>query len=362
MNTKSLVMAVGAAGLILTGGSAVSNAGFYDGKTVTVIVNAGAGGGLTRASRVFTGHMQKHLGSGAKMIIKNIPGGAGVKGLNFLAEKAKPNGMTVVWGPPQQMAVLVGSPGVRYKPEEFHMIGVADTSFVTLMRSDTGKGVKNAKDMIKAGGLIVGGRGPSSALDIFARTPLHIMGIKYRYVPGYRAQPKMNAALLAKEINFLNTGHQGYVAFYSNTILKDGRGTALYYHSPLDKNGEPIRLKRYPANIKHFVDYYKDTHGGKKPSGPLWEAYKWFATYSARPMSILAPKGTPAPAVAALRTAYGKTTKDPAFQAAYRKMFKMLPNYLVGKDAEWLLTTYQNISPTALKGMKELVKKRKKKK
>jgi hypothetical protein len=172
----------------------------------------------------------------------------------------------------------------------------------------------------------------------------------------------MNAAIRAGEINYLTTGHQGYRAFYEKTNLSDGSGIALYYHSALDKNGNFKDLSdRYPKKIPHFVDLYKEIHG-KLPSGPAWEAYKWVSTYVIRPQLLLAPKGTPDAAVNELRAAYGKTVKDPAFQAAYRKQFTDLPNYSVGKDAEWLINTYRNISPAGLAGLKQMVAKRKKKK
>ena len=87
-----------AAGLAVTFGSTVSQAGFYDGKDVTVIINAGAGGGLTRSGRLFTTNMKKYLGKDTNMIVKNIAGAGGVKGMNFVAEKSKPNGLTVSLG------------------------------------------------------------------------------------------------------------------------------------------------------------------------------------------------------------------------------------------------------------------------
>ena len=74
---------IGAIGVVALALSAVlaaspASAGFYDGKDVTVIVNAGAGGGLTRTGRLFTTTMKKHLGQNTNMVIKNIAGGGGV--------------------------------------------------------------------------------------------------------------------------------------------------------------------------------------------------------------------------------------------------------------------------------------------
>ena len=59
-------------GLAAAIGANPSNAGFYDDKDVTVIINAGAGGGLTRSGRLFTTTMKKYLGNGTNMIVKNV--------------------------------------------------------------------------------------------------------------------------------------------------------------------------------------------------------------------------------------------------------------------------------------------------
>lgn len=356
-NRKVLILS--AAALTMGLGIPEGHTEFYDGKTVNIIIGAGAGGGLTRSGRLVARHLQNHLGDDStKIVVRNIPGAAGAKALNFLAGKAKKDGLTLAYGPPNQFAKLIGMPGIRFEPADFQLVGAQDTSFVSIVSSTAGKGVKKAADMISAGGLVVGGRGPNSSLDIFARMPLHIMGVKYRYVPGFRNQPKLKAALMRSEVNYVTTGHSGFVAFYESDLLKKGTAVAAYYHSALGADGKLIRLNdRYPPKIKHFVDYYKETHGGKLPSGPLWEAYKWFSTYNTRSQVVFAPKGVDKKKIEELRVAYGKAMKDPAFLAAYKKQFKIKPNFLIGKDADWLTKTYRNISPEALEGMKQLVKK-----
>ena len=92
---KSLWITTAAAAIGMAG-LAPANAGFYDGKDVTVIINAGAGGGQTRSGRLVTDSRKKDRGKGTNMVMKNSAGAGGVKGMNFLAEKSKPNGLTVL--------------------------------------------------------------------------------------------------------------------------------------------------------------------------------------------------------------------------------------------------------------------------
>ena len=335
---------------------------YYDGKNVTVIVNAGAGGGLTRSGRLFTKAMQKYLGKDTNMIIKNLPGGGGVKGMNFLAEKAKPDGLTVLWGTSQQMAQLLKLPGVRFDLAKMVVIGAGASSYVTIARSDFPPGLKTASDLLKVKRMIVGGRGTTDGLGLWARLPLKIMGINYRYVPGYRGQPKLNAAIRSKEIGLLGTGSTGYFAFYENTILKSGEGIALYYHSNLKPDGKFSNPGVFPAKLLHFSDFYRKTHGGKSPSGPLWEAYKWLSKFNSRPFGMYTRKSVPADRVAELRAAFKKTLSDKGFIAGWRKAQKLDPNFGVGKEVNWVLREFRNISPQALAGLKTLTDKGKKRK
>jgi hypothetical protein len=180
-------------------------------------------------------------------------------------------------------------------------------------------------------------------------------------VPGYRGQPKLNAAFRAKEINLLVTGQAGYAVFYENTILKSGEGMALFYHSPMDQSGKVERVNLYPPQVKNFIDFYRETHGGKNPSGAMWEAYKWIATYNTFPFGMFAPKGTDPARVAELRAAFRKTTKDPEFLKAFHKQFKYNATWFVGEEANWLKSTYLKISPEGLQGLKKLNKRKKKK-
>lgn len=329
-----------------------AQAQFYSGKTIDVIVPAGAGGGLTRSARTFTNYMKNHIAGKPNMVIRNIPGGT--KGHNFLAEKAKPDGMTIMWGPLQFASVISGAPGVRYDPGKFEVIGTGNSSFVSIIRTDTPPTIKAIGDLTKTKNVVTGGIGPGRLLDMLSLLAFDALGVTYRHVTGFRGQPKMNAAIRSKEIQALTTGHPGYHAFYRDTILKDGTAMPLFYHSPFDpKTGEPIRLPgRYPANIKHFVDAYKDIKGGS-PSGAAWEAYKWLASYETWPYFMVAPEGTPKAAIDALRAAHAAVPNDAGFKSDWTKQFRDLPIFRTGETAAVVLDTHKKISPAALAFLKK---------
>ena len=325
-------------------------AGFYEGKTINVIIPSGAGGGLTLTARTFMNTYEKYIEGNPTIVIRNMPGGT--KGHNFLAEKAKPDGTTLLWGSLRFSRVISGARGVRYDPGTFEVIGTASSNFVTVIRADTPPEIKTATDLVKTKRLLYGGSSPGSIPLVIGRLSLDALGVKYRPVLGYRGQAKQSAAIRRKEIQALTTGEVGYYAIYRETIVKDGTLVPAYYHSPFDAAGNPIRFDRYPAKIKHFVDYYKQVVG-KEPSGPAWEAYKWVSTYETWPFALVAPAGTPKAAVAALRKAHARVPNDAAFKAQWIKQFGALPKFLSGEEAQTFLRRYTKISPEVLAYLKK---------
>lgn len=347
---KSVITGAAVVGLGLGVWSDTAQAQFYKGKTINVIIAAGAGGGLTRTARVFLAGLSRVLPGNPKIVIRNIPG---AKGNNTFARTSKNDGLNLFWGPQVFGNVVTNAPGTLYDPAKFEVIGTGNSAFVSIIRSDTG--VKKDTDLANIKSVTLGGIRPGGLLDMLSRLSMDSLGINYRYVTGYRNQPKMKAAIMSGEIQALTTGHPGYRAFYQNDLLEKGFATALFYHSPLDvKTGEPMRLKRYPKELRHYIDVYKDVTG-KAPSGPGWEAYKWLATYELWPYWIVAPEGTPKNLVAELRKGYRAVDSDPEFRKQWAKQFIDFPKWAVGEEAQQLVNNFKNISPAALAIVKRAV-------
>lgn len=74
-------------------GLAAERAPFFQGKTLTFVINFAAGGPTDIEGRVFAKHLGKHI-PGPSIVVQNMGGGAGITGVNFLGEVAKPDGLT----------------------------------------------------------------------------------------------------------------------------------------------------------------------------------------------------------------------------------------------------------------------------
>lgn len=331
---------------------------FYAGKRIEVFLPVPAGGGLDRNARVFMKTFPNHIPGNPTIVIKNMPGGGGQRGINHVFAKGGNKGLRLVWGPMNFAGILAGLPGIRYKPEEFKPVGVFSTPFVTIARNDlVPGGMKSPEDIMKVKDVFVnGGRIPGGSLGTYGILSYNMLGLKYRHSIGYRNQPKLKAAIIQKEIQSLSTGNPGFWVFYANDLIKKGTARALFYHPLFDLRAN--KMTRHPdfygKGVLAFEEFYAKVKG-KPMAGPTAEVYKWWSAYQRWSMWVMAPPKTPAPALAILRAAYGKNVVDPAFLKRFKKGNRRAPDFLVGKDAELVSKGYKKISKTAQAELKKIL-------
>ena len=99
------------------------------------------------------------------------------------------------------------------------------------------------------------------------------------------------------------------------------------------------------------------------PSGTKWEALKVvnnLSTYMLR--GSFAPKGTPASALADLRSAWAALLKDVAFVADYTKAFKAPPKIILADGAKKHIEAIKSTDPSIIAFLKGFAAAGKKKK
>jgi len=328
---------------------------YYADKTLTMLVPNSAGGGLDLMIRSFARHFTRHIPGNPTIVVKNMPGGGGTRSLNFLYSKAKPDGLTINWGAWNAAGVVSGRKGIRYAPEKFGFVGAASIPFITLVRADLKPGLSKATDIVKAATFNVGGRSPDRSLDLLGNMSLRMIGAKYRFIGGYRGMAKIKPALLAGEVQGANMGYIGYHIFYKNGIVKEGKGIPLWYNSMFDAAGNPVRNPTVEdANLRPFHEVYREVHG-RLPSGPLWEAYKWYnTTVAAMTLTTFAAPGSPKAAIDALRKGYYATAADPAYYVPEAKRIGVGLSFIPLERGLEILKTYRKVSPAVFAELEKI--------
>ena len=347
---------VGLAGIGLLIAAVPAGAADFSGKTIEFIVPAGAGGGLSRQAQRFAKTFADHVPGKPTINIRNMPGGGGQRGINFVFNRARKDGTQMVWGPMNFAGLVLGLKGVKYVPAEFNAVGVTGIAFITIVRTDLAGGIKSREDILKAKDFNVGARIPGGALGLYSRFAFDMLGIPYRFAVGYKNQPKLKAALMQNEIQAISTGDIGYWVFYKKDLLKDGRALDLFYHATFqDDSNRQIDLDESYGDLPSFVSFYRKVTG-KEPSGPEFDAYRWYTAHHIWAMWLMLPPGVPADVVAAMRKAYAANWADERTIANFTKASKAPPFWLPGDKAGSLLRDYAKIDPKAKEYLRSIVR------
>jgi tripartite-type tricarboxylate transporter receptor subunit TctC len=158
---------------------------FYQGKTLRVVVASAAGGGSDIAGRLIVRHLSRHIPGNPSMIIENMPGAGEVIGVNYVHNKAKPDGLTALFATGTPITQLLELPGIEFDFLKMPIIGGSSEPVAAFIRTDK-TGVKTARELPRAKGtIVVGGSGYGSIKDVSLLAAMNLLGVKPHYVTGY---------------------------------------------------------------------------------------------------------------------------------------------------------------------------------
>ena len=180
---------------------------FYKGKTVTVIVGYGTGGGYDVFARLLARHLGKYIPGNPSVIVQNMPGAGSMRAVNALYNTAPKDGTAIgMFGRDMPLIAILGTnPGVQFDPRKFVWLGsssdFSNDAYILLVRKDGP--VQSIEDARRPDSqpitLGVTGEGSTGTdIPILLRDTL---GFKFKLVSGY---PDNGAIFLALERNEVN--------------------------------------------------------------------------------------------------------------------------------------------------------------
>ncbi|MGE3843812.1 MAG: Bug family tripartite tricarboxylate transporter substrate binding protein, partial [Vicinamibacterales bacterium] len=168
------------------GTSRADAATFYTGRTVSIVVGSGAGGGFDTTARLVARHIGKHIPGSPTVIVVNMPGGGGLVAANHIFNAAPKDGTVIgLFHEAQMMTQLTGGEGVQFDLRQFNWLGSSYVDpNVCLVRADAP--VTTFAGMIGAASSItVGGTGPGSNTYDAPRVLAAATGASLKAVAGY---------------------------------------------------------------------------------------------------------------------------------------------------------------------------------
>lgn len=275
---------------------ATSQAGYYDGKVITLIVPNSPSGRMTRYARLYAPYIAKYAGAKEVRVV-NKKGGGGVKGTNYLWVQ-EPDGMTIAFTsvPTLILAQLSGSKAVQFDA----------TKFVYLGRAATEPRV-----------MVVGGKNEIKSIQ-------DVMNLKRPFINPSQGTDEdfYTLAILADALGFelkVVTGYEGQADTGVAIMRGDGDGllTSWAYTIPMVKAGDMRPILTIWEERHH--DYPDVPTALEIVKGEKKESVQAIINMLAMHRGFFGPPNLNAEATSVLRDAISKASADPELQAEGKK-------------------------------------------
>ena len=280
-----------------------SVADFYKGRQVTIVVGYGPGGSASFYAQALAHHMGRFLPGNPGFVVQHVPGAGGLLAANNIYNNAPRDGTVfAITGRTIGIEPLIGNPNAKFDGRRFGWLGTANVETTTCLSWHTSL-VKTLDDaMSKA--LVVGGTGADATDVVFPKAVNKLVGTKIKVVVGYQSSAEMNLAMERGELE----GNCGL----GWTIVKLRKPEWLAEHKI--NILFQMALRKHPdlADVPLISDYAK-TPEDRQVFDVLFAPHEM-----GRP--FFAPPGLPPERLAALRTAFEQTLRDPQFLAEADKL------------------------------------------
>jgi tripartite-type tricarboxylate transporter receptor subunit TctC len=303
---------IGFAALLTVAGTAHAQepASFFKGKTITLLVGYGVGGGYDIYARLLSRVMGKYIPGNPNIIVQNMPGAGSLRAANYLYRVAAKDG--TVFGTFSRTMPLIGlrdgDPNVQFDPRKFTWLGssssFANDAYILIARRDAA--VKSIEDARKPGGpqLIVGSTADTSTSD----SPIvlrDMLGFNIKLIPGYADSGQLYLAMERGEVEARTTALSAVQSNKPDWIKPGG---------PMQVLVDFGRLSRHP----NFPDAPMASELANTPADK--RLIEILETPFALSRPFAAPPEVPADRAKALQTAFLAAHKDPEFLAEAERL------------------------------------------
>jgi tripartite-type tricarboxylate transporter receptor subunit TctC len=202
-------------------------AGFYQGKTVRIVVGFSAGGGYDQYSRLIARHLSKYIPGNPAVIVDNMPGVGSIIAANHVFNAAPKDGTIIgnISGP-IVLEQLFGAPSVQFDMAKFRYLAVpVSESYLMIVHKRTG--ITKFDDLRgpSAKQLSVGAI-PGSTVEHAPILAKEALNLNLKIVSGYKGTADVRLALDSGEVDgFFNTWTSSKITSYDK--IKSGEWVLL---------------------------------------------------------------------------------------------------------------------------------------
>ena len=313
-------------------------------KRLTALIASRPGDGTDVMMRLLGRMFEKYLPGKPKMLYRNMPAGAGIKALNYVTEKVKPDGLLWVGASGSSLRPeVLRKKASRFNPRELRMFGglPAPGGLLVMHKDAVARLHDKSKPPVIMGG--VGGNRSSNQIAIWG--PAYL-GWNMRWVIGYPGTGEMTLAFERGET-------QAYVT-YNNYILEPMKQSGKYAFIAqvgYPQGGKFVKRPDY-ADVPLISELVKP-----KLSGLALEAFKaWELIVQGGKWYGLPPK-TPDAVLKVYSDAYLKAVEDPEYKTMAKKQWSPYYSVSTAKETQELAIRLTEVSDNALDFIETLKRK-----
>lgn len=312
-------------------------ADFYRSRTLAIVVGFGAGGSYGIYGRLLAEAMHKYMPGHPTVTAQFMPGGGGLRAMNYLYNAAPKDGTYIGIGIPQlAFNQLIFAKGIKYDMRHFGYIGrIADDDVVFMLRSDAPGGGTLAG--AKRQQVVVGGSGKGTHTYIIPAVMNRLVGTKFKIVLGYKGS---DAEWLALERNEI----QGMTGAWLNWQSAKQAWIDRKFITPIVVVGTSRNpdLPEVPL-LSELARNQSDR-----------QVLEFITAPTAVGRAVLAPPNVPADRLAALRTAFEHAVKDKVFLADADKV-KLPVRAASGPEVQAAVLKSLDATPALVKRVKDVL-------
>ncbi len=318
------------------GATAVQAEDFYKGKTITILVGFGAGGGYDTTARLFARHAGKFIPGNPTVVVQNMPGAGSMIVANYLYSVAPKNGTTLgVFASSTALEPLFGNAKAKFDPRKFEWIGSLHRDIASCaVWKGAGANIKTLEDLIKSKKTVV--FGSTSPTAITSQHPLFLKNMfnaPVKVIYGFKGTKAVSIAMQQGEVD-------GSCGMFESSVRAS-------YDQHIQR-GEMKIIVQFGSDktIPYFGDATQMYKMLKTPEDKKVADVIFQQTELARPLA--APPGTPKEQVAMLRKAMLDTLKSPDMTSDAKKM-QIDFDPVSGEDTAKMIGEFYNTAPDLVK-------------
>jgi tripartite-type tricarboxylate transporter receptor subunit TctC len=279
---------------------AETEAEFFKGKQIRMIVGFPAGNEYDLGARLLARHYTRHIPGAPNIIVQNMPQAASIVAANYIATQAPRDG-TAIGALTRNIVnqALFGHPNLVADPQK--LIWLGSTSFPGRICVVGQKAPVKDVSEIFTKEMVFGSVGPGNSTNTLPTVFNHVLGAKIKLIEGYRGTADVLLAIERDEVQGVCASNGQFRA--SAQAFQTGKLRVLF-------RAEEAKMSDYP-DATSIYDFAKSEEQRQ------FMRFVFASTEYGRPYVL--PPEVPAARVATLRKAMADAVADPELIAEAEK-------------------------------------------